>query len=394
MDGKKIIRNTLFMLCTFMCLFACAKPVKAENSAITGTDNNPEAAQEMLVSVYFLRAGKADSILIHTENHSYLIDTGTEGSLSCIFGALHMLQIEKLDAVFCTHTHNDHIGGLDGVLRNIPVETVYRSEISENNKNGINKIDKKAGREVTTLKAGDTIPVEKGICFEVLGPLVESTVGDNDNSLVLKMTVGNIRYLFTGDMQFAEEQTLLERGTDLKADVLKIGNHGNPDATSGPFAEAVAPKYCVVTTDRTVDADSANPLVLARFPDAKIYCTDETEQGILFTQIDNGSITVTEPFRKGEKDFSSLELTHTERVLILENGGKEQNLSGCMLSTESGEAFFCFPDGTILKNGESITISGEKDDGDFVVPGKKPFKEKKGRLLLFDEYGNPVREFD
>ena len=79
------------------------------------------------------------------------------------------------------------------------------------------------------LEAGDTVELVPNVEFDVLGPLEYNKDDDNDNSLVLKLSINGKTFLFTGDMQFAEEKTLLEAGVDLSADVLKVGNHGNPD---------------------------------------------------------------------------------------------------------------------------------------------------------------------
>ncbi|MEZ4628590.1 MAG: hypothetical protein R2912_11080 [Eubacteriales bacterium] len=52
---------------------------------------------------------------------------------------------------------------------------------------------------------------------------------------MLRFDYGGKSFLFTGDMQFAEEQEIIASGAVLKSDVLKVGNHGNPDATGDDF---------------------------------------------------------------------------------------------------------------------------------------------------------------
>ena len=95
----------------------------------------------------------------------------------------------------------------------------------------------------------------------MLAPLEKNSEDDNDNSLVMMLHANGKRVLLTGDMQFAEEKTLLASGADISADILKVGNHGNPDATGESFAKAVSPKISVISTDTSVDEDSANERV-------------------------------------------------------------------------------------------------------------------------------------
>ena len=62
------------------------------------------------VSVVFINAGRADSILVQIDGHSFLIDTGLKSSASKIKEVLNKYRVNKLDAVFLTHQHHDHIG--------------------------------------------------------------------------------------------------------------------------------------------------------------------------------------------------------------------------------------------------------------------------------------------
>ncbi|MBM6836918.1 hypothetical protein H9X77_01450, partial [Clostridium saudiense] len=174
---------------------------------------------------------------------------------------------------------------------------MYRAEISENKKNGENKIDNlsdKLSIPLTKLNAGDEVEITDRISFDVIGPLVLNQDDDNDNSLVMKLVVNGITFLFAGDMQFAEEKTLMDAGVDLSSDILKVGNHGNKDATSDEFAIAVSPKYSVITTDTTVDTNSANKRVKNALSNSEIYITEDYEGGITFTVLQDGNIEISE----------------------------------------------------------------------------------------------------
>lgn len=261
-----------------------------------GTDvptNAPAAGTA--VSVLFLNVGKADAALIEIGGHAYLIDTGTKKAADTLLAALSARGVTKLDGVFLTHTHADHIGGFKTIAETLPIEQMYRASISENKKDGENKIDnlsEKNGVPLTQLFAGQTVPLADGLSFEVLGPRVYNADDDNDNSLVLRLAAYGKTFLFTGDMQFAEERTLLDAGSPLAADVLKVGNHGNPDATSEEFAQAVSPSLAVISTDTHEDTDSANLRVRQALAMAEIRVTENVSTGILVTVSPEGVLTV------------------------------------------------------------------------------------------------------
>lgn len=252
---------------------------------ITESDKTHDA------TVVFINAGKADSILVMVDGKNYLIDTGVSDSASIIKDVFVKYGVEKLDGVFLTHTHKDHIGGLKKISKAYDIDMVYSADISMNEDDGTNRIEKavdKNGLKLSKLSAGDRVKIADKLYMEVIAPLKYNKKDDNDNSLVLRLLVNGKVFLFTGDMQFAEEQTLLDAGTDVSADVLKVGNHGNPDATSEQFAKAVNPEIAIITTDTSVDTDSANERVKKLF--SKVLLTQDYKFGIKITVDKDGNL--------------------------------------------------------------------------------------------------------
>lgn len=252
---------------------------------ITESDKTHDA------TVVFINAGKADSILVMVDGKNYLIDTGVSDSASIIKDVFVKYGVEKLDGVFLTHTHKDHIGGLKKIAKTYDIDMVYSADISMNEDDGTNRIEKavdKNGLKLSKLSAGDRVKIADKLYMEVIAPLKYNKKDDNDNSLVLRLLVNGKVFLFTGDMQFAEEQTLLDAGTDVSADVLKVGNHGNPDATSEQFAKAVNPEIAIITTDTSVDTDSANERVKKLF--SKVLLTQDYKFGIKITVDKDGNL--------------------------------------------------------------------------------------------------------
>lgn len=287
-------RGALALLCLLLC--ACIA-ISAACAGCTPQVVASPADQGQVLSMLFVNVGKADAALLRLEGKNYLIDTGTQDSTPQLLHALAASGVDSLAGVFLTHTHSDHIGGLEAVAAQYAIDTLYSGSISENKKNGDNKIDLLAQQlslDQAKLSAGDTVALSDGVALQVLGPLVYNAEDDNDNSLVLRLYVNGKTLLFAGDMQFAEEQTLLDAGVDVSADVLKVGNHGNPDATSEAFAAAVSPQVAILSTDTQEDTDSAAPRVLQALGAAKTYCTQDYALGILLTIDQSGSLQVSD----------------------------------------------------------------------------------------------------
>lgn len=179
--------------------------------------------------------------------------------------------------------------------------------------------------------------------------------------------------------------------------MLKVGNHGNPDATSDAFGRAVSPDFAVITTDRLVDKNSANARVIAALPNARVYVTDETDVGLLMTVSADGELWISQPAR----EETGLELCikavdRQNQTVTIQNNGADADISGCMLFSVRGGELFRFPEGTRLRSGESVSVSGEGKGGDFEWNGeKKPWSTKKDDpALLLDRYGNVLMRFD
>ncbi len=289
MNNKKSIFKILSSFFMIFVLVGCGK--NKENS-LSNISSKAES-----VNVSYINVGKGDAILVQIDDKNYLIDTGLEENSEMLLEGLKAKDVDTLDGVFLTHTHKDHIGGMEAVAAAYDIEMMYRAEISENKKNGENKIDNLSEDlylPITKLNAGDKVKITDDIYFDVIGPLVLNEDDDNDNSLVMKLVVNGKTFLFTGDMQFAEEKTLMDAGVDLSSDILKVGNHGNKDATSDEFAIAVSPKYSVITTDTTVDTNSASKRVRKALSTSEIYITENYDRGITFTVLQDGTIEIAE----------------------------------------------------------------------------------------------------
>lgn len=254
-----------------------------------------ESAGENKMSLLAINVRKADALLLRCGTSAYLIDTGTKKSADDMLAVLRGEGITRLNGVILTHTHADHVGGLKALLESgIEIENIYTSKYyvlkKEDGKHPVDKAIKKKDYEVTYLAAGDTLPLDGGK-LTVVGPLEKNEEAENCNSLVLLAEGGGGSILLTGDMEFPEEASLLDAGLIPHADVLKIANHGESDATSDALVAAVSPSLAVISTNTVDEPDTPDPRVMRLLSGAGIpvLITQDSEQGILVT-LRNGEI--------------------------------------------------------------------------------------------------------
>lgn len=248
------------------------------------------------VRAAFFNVGKADAALLMVGEKRYLIDTGTKDSAEAMLRALTYFEVTALDGVLITHTDSDHVGGLKTLLKSgIAVEHLYASAFYNGKsaeKHPVAKQAEKYALPLTWLQSGDEIGVDTHARFEVLGPLTHDTLNENNNSLVLRLITPQGDMILTGDMEVPEEQALLAAGLVESAAVLKVGHHGDDDASSAAFIYTVRPQIAVISTNTLEEPDTPDAAVVGRLWDvgAEVLVTQKATCGVLVTLTDGNAI--------------------------------------------------------------------------------------------------------
>ena len=225
--------------------------------------------------VHYLDVGQGDAILLVDRDDTMLIDGGNPENGVATIKYLKKLGISQLDYVVATHNHSDHAGGLTDVVTNIEVSNLFVTHSEETT----------ASRNLTEAANAKRVPISTpspgktlifgGSTINFLGPLTTHEDINND-SLVLRITHGSHRFLFTGDMERQGEQELLSQHVDLQADVLKVGHHGSATSTGYLFLRAVNPRYSVISSSTGNDYGHPHEETLSRLNDvgSTIFRTD------------------------------------------------------------------------------------------------------------------------
>ena len=245
-----------------------------ENVSIqTGNDCITTIPQDNNLRVYCLDVGQGDSILITNNNKTMLIDASTNEMGSRVVKYLNDLGIKKIDYLVGTHPHEDHIGGLDNVIKNFDIGTIYMPNVVATTKTFEEVIDAISAKKlkVTSPKTGDKFTVGNAEC-EVMS--IRNDKDDYNNcSIVIKMDFNNVSYLFTGD---AEESVESSRKWP-HIDVLKVGHHGSNTSSSKNFLDQIKPEVALISVGQGNTYGHPTQATLKRLSNigAKIYRTDE-----------------------------------------------------------------------------------------------------------------------
>ena len=73
---------------------------------------------------------------------------------------------------------------------------------------------------------------------------------ENENSFVTLIEFGEVKALFTGDIEKTAETDILSGNTDISADILKVGHHGSRTSSSQHFLNAVFPSVAVIQCEK------------------------------------------------------------------------------------------------------------------------------------------------
>ncbi|KNZ68658.1 DNA internalization-related competence protein ComEC/Rec2 [Thermincola ferriacetica] len=247
------------------------------------------------LKVHFINVGQGDSILIQTPGgKNLLIDAGPNSAESTVESYLQAQGVKKLDVVVGTHPHEDHIGGLDGVIRSFDIGKIYLPKASHTTEAYASLLQsiKNKGLKVSTAAAGVVLDLGPGIEAKFLAPNGTGYRDLNDYSAVIELKYGKNSFLFEGDAETVSEHQMLAAGYNLDVDVLKVGHHGSRSSSSSSFLRAVTPKYAVISVGagNSYGHPAYETVAALANAGAKIYRTDEA--GTIVAVSDGTNFTI------------------------------------------------------------------------------------------------------
>ena len=214
------------------------------------------------VTVTFIDVGQGASALVQAPcGATILIDAGGEPAYSgdpgrigemVVLPFLRYSGIKKIDLAIVTHPHEDHFGGFLPLIGQIPIGGFLVSPVSGDSPyyEALLSQAGEAGIAVESATAGQSWRCSEGLQIDVIAPPVELIRGSgsdlNNNSLVLLLSYGEFRVIFTGDIEDSAVLDLLKRNNDLRANLLHIPHHGGFLPSASKLLESVNPDLAVI----------------------------------------------------------------------------------------------------------------------------------------------------
>lgn len=195
------------------------------------------------LDIYYFDVGQADSILLRCDDQNMLIDAGNNADGKLIVNELKSMGVDTIDYLIGTHAHEDHIGGLDDVIDNFNIENFYMpsKEYTSATYKSVLKSAENKNLEIVAPKIGDKFTLGSATC-EVMS--IDNDAKElNLTSIVIEVTNGDNKFLFTGDAEIENEEKRLWNDID----VLKVGHHGSRTSTSEDFIEQTKPEVAVIS---------------------------------------------------------------------------------------------------------------------------------------------------
>ena len=221
-------------------------------------------------SVTFIDVGQALSVLVGCDGQYMLYDGGNVEDGSLVVSYLQSRGVDRLEYVFCSHAHEDHVGGLAAVMAAVPAGQVY-APVTENDTQCFEdfvKYTQQQGLAIVVPAAGSVWQLGSAV-IRMLGP-VASYDDTNDTSLVLRIDYGETSFLLTGDMEQDAEDDLVASGAPLDVDVLQVGHHGSETSTGYVFLNAVLPEVGVISVGEGNSYGHPHEAALSRLRDAGV----------------------------------------------------------------------------------------------------------------------------
>lgn len=212
-------------------------------------------------TVEFLDVGKADSMVIHTENSTVLIDCGEKNDGKDIVAHLEEKGIESIDYLIITHYDKDHVGGASKVIKNIEVKNILAPDYEETNSETEKYMKAVKNAGITPVRLTDDVSFTlDGVDYIVYAPEKDWYGDDDDNdfSLVTKAVYHDTSFLFTGDAMYQRLEEIMDIG---QCTLLKIPYHARKIENLEQFVGNVKPKYAVACTSAEEFADSTREIL-------------------------------------------------------------------------------------------------------------------------------------
>jgi competence protein ComEC len=380
----------------------------------------PAPAQNATVELVFLDVGQGDAIVVRSpEGKVALIDSGDDATI------VHHLRshgIDSIDIAIASHPHADHIGGMEAVLRGLPVRYYMDAGVPHTTATYRSLLSTLVQSDATYLEATIRTLTLGSVTIRVLPPMPDAG-SLNNQSIGLLVEHGDFKALLTGDSEIEELNYFIGLGVP-QVTVLKAAHHGSRNGVSPGWLSATKPEVVVISVGRGNPYGHPHEWALRYYAAATdaVYRTDLHGEVTILGDVDG---TFDLAFGHQEEIISgppprqsSVPPTPAEGQLrlwvyadapgndhynlngeyvVLQNAGDEAVRIGGWSLCDAVAHCFTFPDGAVLAASETAVVytgSGQNDGRSFFMNrGRAVWNNRGDVATLRDAAGNLVLRY-
>lgn len=224
----------------------------------------PMRVKEGVARVFVWDVGQGLAVSVQTQYRYMVFDTGTAHAMQMqVLPNIQAQGVRRLDMLVLSHNDADHDGGALALVSALPPKAVFAGQ--------------PYAYHGAQWCAGGHNWVWDGVWFEFLTLPVDSRLGNNDHSCVLRVVAADKAILLTGDLGTKGEAALLRAYDDaLYSQILVLGHHGSRTSTSAAFVRRIQPDWAVVSNGFANNYNHPHPEVLAVLEQQQVpvYRTD------------------------------------------------------------------------------------------------------------------------
>ncbi len=253
--------------------------------------------------VIFFDVGQGDAALISFPNRvHYLIDSGEANERydcgeSLLLPWLRRNHIGHIDLALITHSHSDHAGGVQTLMRQGRIRNIgHPGGAALPAFRALDSLAAQCGVAVNLLADGDEFFPAQGGWLRILqtGGAGEQW-DENNGSMVIRLQYGGRVFLFLADIEAEGERNLLRYGSFLRSDVVKVAHHGSSTASSEGLLDAVEAGWAVISVGRNNRFTLPAPGVVAHWMEKGSCVLRTDEHGAVIFRSDGEALHCLRP---------------------------------------------------------------------------------------------------